>query len=238
MIKYRIFKRPTYEEIRSTLPKELLYELHVNQGLGISAIARTYQGVGVDTIKKLMSEYEISPLETSQLHKKFWDRQGVRQRMSEIRKGLWKDETYRNKTLVHIRDRDSIARRSIKFSAKYQGVAESEWRGFLTTENQRAREGAEYREWRHQVFLRDNYTCQCCGDHCHEGHIVVLNAHHLDSFASNINRRLDVSNGVTLCNKCHDPRQPGSFHNIYGTVNNTKAQYEEYIRKLARLYRV
>lgn len=56
----------------------------------------------------------------------------------------------------------------------------------------------EYKEWREAVFKRDNYTCQMCGQHGGK-----LNAHHIERYSKCVERRTDVSNGVTLCERCH-----------------------------------
>ena len=82
----------------------------------------------------------------------------------------------------------------------------------------------EYKNWRKQVFERDNYTCQCCGEKTHNNE-----AHHIDNFADYEDKRFDVENGMTLCKQCHNPNQEGSFHNTYGTLHNNKEQLEEYI---------
>lgn len=73
--------------------------------------------------------------------------------------------------------------------------------------------------WRKQVFGRDGYKCKVCGENGH------LNAHHLDGYHWCEEKRFDVDNGVTLCQKHH--RQ---FHKIYGTRNNTKSQFDEYTK--------
>lgn len=99
------------------------------------------------------------------------------------------------------------------------------WKGGGNSESMRARRTKEYKEWRKLIFERDNYTCQCCGDN--KGH--NLSAHHIKNFSDNEELRFDTDNGVTLCDKCHNPNQIGSFHNLYGTFNNTKEQLEEYI---------
>ena len=76
-----------------------------------------------------------------------------------------------------------------------------------------------YKEWVRDVYERDGYTCQCCGDN--RGH--NLNAHHLDGYNWCKEKRLDVSNGVTLCDDCHT-----EFHENYGFGDNTKEQFAEF----------
>lgn len=56
----------------------------------------------------------------------------------------------------------------------------------------------EYREWRKQVFVRDNYTCQCCGKHG-----VPFHADHIKPWRTHPEERYNVSNGRTLCVPCH-----------------------------------
>lgn len=70
----------------------------------------------------------------------------------------------------------------------------------------------EYRQWRIDVFTRDNWTCQGCGVRG-----CVLESHHIKSFAmimreSNIKNIDDAmscvalwdrDNGVSLCKECH-----------------------------------
>ncbi len=57
---------------------------------------------------------------------------------------------------------------------------------------------ASYQHWRKDVLKRDNYTCQRCG-----AKSARLNVHHVKPFALYPELRLDVNNGVTLCDKCH-----------------------------------
>lgn len=94
------------------------------------------------------------------------------------------------------------------------------WNPNLTDE-ERKRLQPEYRNWRNEVFKRDNYTCQCCGDNKGGN----LNAHHLNGYGWDKERRTDINNGITLCIECHK-----EFHHIYGTKHNTKKQFEDFIK--------
>ena len=76
-----------------------------------------------------------------------------------------------------------------------------------------------YGIWRKRVYERDHYTCQCCFKSS-EGDIV---AHHLDAYSWCEEKRVDVTNGVTLCTKCHE-----KFHKIYGKSKNTKEQFMQF----------
>ncbi|BDR82560.1 HNH endonuclease [Clostridium tetani] len=79
-----------------------------------------------------------------------------------------------------------------------------------------------YKEWIRQVYKRDDYTCQCCGDN--KGH--NLNAHHILNYSEYKDLRLDINNGITLCKKCHK-----HFHDTYGYKYNTKEQLIESLNK-------
>lgn len=72
-------------------------------------------------------------------------------------------------------------------------------------------------EWRLNVFKRDNYTCVRCGDEKGGN----LNAHHLNGYNWDVENRLNLDNGTTLCDYCHS-----DFHKQYGYGNNTMDQFK------------
>lgn len=55
---------------------------------------------------------------------------------------------------------------------------------------------------REQIYERDDYTCQDCGDD--DG--GNLNAHHIIPSADDRSKAHDIENGVTLCIECHAAR--------------------------------
>lgn len=81
-------------------------------------------------------------------------------------------------------------------------VSDSYFKKKKTREERRT---PEYYKWRKSVFERDNYTCQVCGQVGGS-----LNAHHIELFSKNIEKRIDINNGITLCINCHKKIHGGS----------------------------
>jgi predicted restriction endonuclease len=57
---------------------------------------------------------------------------------------------------------------------------------------------SEYKNWRKSVFERDDYTCQFCNKRGGN-----LEADHIKPWTTHPELRYDISNGRTLCLKCH-----------------------------------
>lgn len=89
---------------------------------------------------------------------------------------------------------------------------------------ERARNSTSYKNWRKAVFDRDCYTCQCCGARNGNGKYIRLVAHHIENWSSNVDKRFEIKNGITLCIDCHI-----AFHSCYGIKNNNKEQIDEFI---------
>lgn len=117
---------------------------------------------------------------------------------------------------------ETIAKRVAKIS----GAGGGNWKGGITPANMKIRSSRNYANWRTLVFARDDYVCQKCGAHNGEGHTVVLRAHHMDGFADFPEKRLDIENGITFCDKCHR-----EFHRRYGMKHNRQWQVDEYLSK-------
>jgi 5-methylcytosine-specific restriction endonuclease McrA len=64
-----------------------------------------------------------------------------------------------------------------------------------------------YRKWREAVLARDGYRCRQCGTTSEP-----LNAHHIKGWTRYPALRFDVSNGLTLCEPCHNSVHSKYFH--------------------------
>lgn len=87
-----------------------------------------------------------------------------------------------------------------KRSAALSGENAPTWKGGVSRQYKRGYKSEQYKNWRYAIFTRDNYTCQDCNTRGY------LTAHHIKSFADYPKLRYEVSNGVTLCERCHSKR--------------------------------
>jgi hypothetical protein len=83
-------------------------------------------------------------------------------------------------------------------SESQRGENGPRWAGGKTSQALLVRSSAAYKDWRGQVFERDDYTCQMCGTRGHK-----LAAHHIKRFKTHPHLALWVPNGITLCWPCH-----------------------------------
>lgn len=86
------------------------------------------------------------------------------------------------------------------------------WKGGITPLTKRIRRSFEYRQWRSDVFTRDDFTCQECNRRS-----GYLHAHHKKPFAlifelndittfeqaQNCAELWNINNGITYCRECH-----------------------------------
>lgn len=115
----------------------------------------------------------------------------------------------------------SALRKGIRCGCGYkQGEENPKWNHNLSKEERDLKRAyPEYREWVESVFVRDNYTCQICWSVGHK-----LNAHHLEPYSVYKDKRLDLNNGITLCQYCHK-----EFHSIYGINTCNTSDFYDFI---------
>jgi len=92
---------------------------------------------------------------------------------------------------------------------KLLGENNPNWKGGLYSRPLNGCKGSTYRNWRKDVFKRDDFTCQMC-----EQVGGKLHAHHIKSWIKHPKLRFDVTNGLTLCEKCHK-----NLHSLYSRIN-------------------
>ena len=91
------------------------------------------------------------------------------------------------------------------------------WNGGITKTRYRTPEEIK---WRNEVFARDNFTCQECNK---KG--VYLEAHHIKRKSDYPELKLIVSNGISLCDRCHKRTysKEEEYEEKYLEINNKKS---------------
>jgi len=113
------------------------------------------------------------------------------------------------------------ATRQSKINQSLGHTKENEFTGFRGATNNRIRYSIKGREWQKRVFEKDNYTCFITNIKSKNNSRVT--AHHIRNFSSDIEKRFDVNNGVTLLRSVHK-----EFHKKYGKYNNNMKQLREF----------
>jgi len=90
--------------------------------------------------------------------------------------------------------------KSFKEAKKISWTGENNpnWKGGISRGYKSKYYTAEYKQWRRDIFIRDEYTCQDCGRKD-----IYVTAHHIKSFAHYPELRFAIDNGKTLCENCH-----------------------------------
>jgi 5-methylcytosine-specific restriction endonuclease McrA len=113
------------------------------------------------------------------------------------RKGLIPKSAWKKGHIPWIKGKNAFWNKDIKKNLP-KGVNHWNWKGGVTSIQEKLRKSLEYKNWRRLVFTRDNFTCQYCGQIGGE-----LNAHHIKPWKDYPELRYEIDNGITLCKFCH-----------------------------------
>ena len=100
-----------------------------------------------------------------------------------------------------------------KISEAQKGEKGNNWQGGIYPEIDAERRRADYKQWREDVFERDDYTCTNCNVRGGE-----LNADHIKSYALHPELRTNLDNGRTLCVTCHKKTESYAKNTRYQTT--------------------
>jgi len=139
----------------------------------------------------------------SESHKDIHPSKETRRKLSKSLKGR----------VVSEEKRQSMRGENNFYGQHYSGAKNPNWKGGIASLENLIRSNFNYRQWRDDIYVRDKFTCQICGDN--RGH--NLNAHHIKSFtkiiqfyeittleeALSCEELWNINNGITLCGKCH-----------------------------------
>jgi 5-methylcytosine-specific restriction endonuclease McrA len=126
----------------------------------------------------------------------------MREKMSEGRKKYFREHPEARRAITE-RQRGKTTSLKQKEAVRKTGLMHKKeknpnWKGGTSPMRKLLEGSNEYKRWREQIFKRDNWTCQNCGNRGGK-----LHAHHMKSFAEFPELRLDLNNGLTVCEKCH-----------------------------------
>lgn len=124
---------------------------------------------------------------------------------------------------VWIKGKPISEEHKIKIGRANSGSHSNLWKGGITPLVKFLRTCYKYRQWRSDVFTRDDFTCQECLLKSGCGKTVYLEAHHIKRFsviieqygiktkedALNCEELWNINNGLTLCSDCHNKTKKG-----------------------------
>lgn len=228
--------RKIEEKIGSLDFKKWLYNKYHNEQKGTHEIAEIVYGKRhfSPNILSWMDIFDISVRSNSDAVALQWkdNEERKRKQVETFVKSMGKGTPARIKLIEKMQTSEYKMKQSISKQGNKNGMYgvkgkhHPQWNPNATKEQRiKERKTDKDREWKINVILRDGRTCASCGDK--HSKIVV---HHLNSYHWDVENRYNIDNGIVLCESCHK-----DFHSKYGYKNNTKKQFNEYMKKYSKI---
>jgi len=136
-----------------------------------------------------------------------------KEKISKAHKGKKFLETHKNKlSQSHIGKKLSEETKN-KIKKAMIGKKHWNWKGGITSLNEKIRCCSAYFQWRSKIFERDDYTCQICkvsgmrleADHYPQKFSDIIKNYKIKKVEDAINceQLWNINNGRTLCKNCH-----------------------------------
>ena len=107
---------------------------------------------------------------------------------------------------------------SLRLIGKF-GIDSIRYDSSISEEERAKRRPFSQKKWSKKILEIYNFTCLKC-----YAKGVKLEAHHLDGYRDNKEKRELISNGVCLCKNCHK-----DYHSIYGIKNTKEFDFHKWI---------
>ena len=128
---------------------------------------------------------------TGMLSREYWSHQENRDAQSER---LLNSDSRKSLAIKQSQDPEFGKRVSVG----HQHIPYEEWEDFIYNQVDKRALSPEVKQWRSDIFERDDYTCQICYQRG-----CCLNVHHIRKWSEYPELRCDIDNGITLCLDCH-----------------------------------
>lgn len=144
--------------------------------------------------------------------------------LSKLKTGVKLSDTHRKNVSLGLRGikRSESTRKKISECLKRgKGDKSRNWKGGITPIRKRLYFSLQYKNWREQIFIRDNFTCQYCGQY--GGYLEVHHKKTVKNLIAEVRQNLplmdlfeacliytpfwDIENGKTLCKECHGTKR-------------------------------
>lgn len=143
----------------------------------------------------------------------------------------------RKQSLEERRMRSEIQKRIGNHPPRMYGKDHPNWKGGTTKLRANMLGMFEYRQWRSDIFTRDNFTCMDCGKRGGD-----LEPHHIKEVADifreyqiktilearNCVELWSINNGITLCKECHRKTFRYHYYSFFSGIFFLKVKSSEF----------